>query len=99
MIQVVKQNAASTADPNHQLYEFSVKCTNQGQQPVRLSNNLFYVVDDAGGMHHVERGRYPEIEALQPGQSMTLDRIYIAVPRDRKPKELHLMKMGSCPLK
>ncbi|MBT9588322.1 hypothetical protein IV102_33600 [bacterium] len=96
---VLQQSAASTADPNSQLYCFQVKCTNLGDKTVRITNNQFYVLDDKGQNHLVERARYRDEQMLDAGQSVTLDRIYIAVPRDSKPKELHLRGLGSCPLK
>lgn len=96
---VLDQSAADTADPNNQLYCFKVKCTNSGEKAVRITNNQFYVLDDQGRNHLVERGRYRDEQMLDPGQSVTLDRIYIAVPKTAKPKELHLRNLGSCPLK
>jgi uncharacterized protein affecting Mg2+/Co2+ transport len=96
---VLQQSAANTADPNHQLYCFQVKCTNAGDKSVRITNNQFYVLDDKGKNHLVERARYREEQVLDAGQSVTLDRIYISVPRTSKPKELHLRGLGSCPLK
>ena len=98
-ISVVSQQPGNTSDPARQLYNFSVKCTNLGEQAVRVSNNLFYVIDDAGQPHHVERARYPEVVQLEAGKSITMERIYIAVPRSNKPKELHLGNLGVCPLK
>ncbi len=98
-IAVVKQVLATSPDPSHQLYDFTVKCTNLGNKSMRISNNQFYVVDDREQSHLVERARYRDLVQLEAGQSVTLDRIYIAVPRERKPKFLYLRGLASCPLR
>lgn len=90
---------ANTADPVDQLYEFTVSCLNQGDQAYEIGNNMFYLVDDQGVSHPVDRVRNPTRATLAPGKSATFDRIYISIPRQRKPKELHLRGLGSCPLK
>lgn len=96
---LVSQRAAQTADPNNQLYEYTVSCLNIGSEPVQLSNNQFYVVDSGGGNHFVDRVKRPEQATLAPGKSQTFDRIYISVPRNLKPVELHLRGLGSLTLK
>lgn len=96
---LVSQRAAQTADPNNQLYEYTVSCLNIGSEPVQLSNNQFYVVDSGGGNHFVDRVKRPEQATLAPGKSQTFDRIYISVPRNMKPVELHLRGLGSLTLK
>lgn len=98
-IAVVKQVLATNPDPGNQLYDFTVKCTNLGDKGVRISNNQFYVVDDLEQSHVVERARYRDQVLLEAGQSVTLERIFIALPRDRKPKVLYLRGLASCPLK
>lgn len=98
-IAVIKQAVANNPDPSHQLYDFTVKCTNLGNKSLRISNNQFYVMDDRDQSHLVERARYRDQVVLEAGQSATLERIYIALPRDRKPKFLHLRGLASCPLK
>ena len=98
-LSVVSQRAAQTADPNGQLYEYTVKVTNSGDKALQLSNNQFFVLDSAGGKHFVDRVKRPQQVTLAPGKSETFDRIYITVPRSLKPVELHLRKLGSVPVK
>ena len=98
-LEVLRQQQASTGDPGCQLFEFEVRCTNQGNQSLRISNNQFVVVDDLGAKHLVERGRYPDRQVLDPGKPVVFSRIFIAVPRERKPRELQLLNLGSCRLK
>jgi len=98
-VELVRQHAASTGDPARQLYEFEVRCTNLGSQAVAVSNNQFFVLDDQGARHGVERGRYADRQLLDPGKAVVFAKIYIGLPRDRKPLELHLLNYGSCRLK
>ncbi len=98
-LSITSQNAANTADPNNQLYEYAVQVKNVGADPVNISNNEFFVTDSAGANHFVERTRNPERTTLAPGQSANFDRIYIAIPRNLKPVEMHLARLGTCPIR
>lgn len=98
-LSISSQSAANTADPNNQLYQYAVQVKNVGENPVDITNNQFYVTDSGGGNHYVERLRNAERTTLQPGQTVNFDRIYISVPRDLKPKEMHLAKLGTCPIR
>ncbi len=98
-VELLRQHAASTSDPARQLYEFEVRCSNLGSQAVAVSNNQFFVLDDQGARHGIERARYADRQLLEPGKSVVFTKIYIGLPRDRKPLELHLLNYGSCRLK
>ncbi|MBS2037540.1 hypothetical protein JST97_21305 [bacterium] len=96
---ISSQNAANTADPNNQLYEYAVQVKNVGQSSLDISNNEFYVTDSAGANHYVERTRRAELATVQPGQSFNFERIFISIPRNLKPVEMHLARIGSCPIR
>ncbi|MFN8612602.1 MAG: hypothetical protein U0931_33990 [Vulcanimicrobiota bacterium] len=96
---ITSQNAANTADPNNQLYEYAVQVKNLGESSLDVTNNEFYVTDSGGGNHYVERTRRAERSTVQPGQAVNFDRIFIAIPRNLKPVEMHLAKIGSCPIR
>lgn len=98
-LSISSQNAANTADPNNQLYEYAVQVKNTGESSLDVTNNEFYVTDSGGGNHYVERTRRAERTTIQPGQSFNFDRIFIAIPRNLKPVEMHLAKLGSCPIR
>ena len=90
-VELLKSQKGLTNSPTHDLYEFTLRVTNQGATPVQFTNNSFVLEDDAGARHRVSRPWYRQALALQPGQSTTVDRLYFEIPKTAKPRTLALV--------
>lgn len=90
-IVVLSQEVTSTSSPKNDLVHVKVKLTNRGDTAVVYTNNRFVLTDSAGGSHLVNRGWYAQGDALQPGKSVEIDRIYFEIPKGTRPVELTLM--------
>ena len=88
---VLSQEVTSTASPENDLVHLKVKLTNTGPSAVTYTNNRFVLKDSEGGSHLVNRPWYPAGAALEPGQSVEIDRVYFEIPKKSKPAELSLM--------
>jgi hypothetical protein len=100
---VLSQQVSGTSSPDNDLVHFKVKLTNAGAVAVPYTNNRFVLTDSEGANHLVSRPWYPAGAALEPGQSVEIDRIYFEIPKKAKPAELSLMwrraVVGSAKLK
>jgi hypothetical protein len=90
-IVVISQDVTETSSPKNDLVHVKVRLTNTGESAIVYTNNRFVLTDSAGGNHLVNRGWYPQGAALQPGESVEIDRVYFEIPKGTKPVELSLM--------
>lgn len=90
-ILVLSQEVTSTASPDRDLVRFKVKLSNSGEGPVVHTNNRFVLTDSQGETHLVSRPWYPQGAALNPGESVEVDRIYFEIPKKSRPATLSLM--------
>jgi hypothetical protein len=100
---VLSLEITPTASPDNDLVHLKVRLTNSGDTPVVYTNNRFVLTDSKGVSHLVSRPWYPQGAALNPGESVDVDRIYFEIPKKSNPAELSLMwrrfVLGSVKLK
>jgi hypothetical protein len=91
---ILNKQAGDTSNPNEIMYSLTVQFTNNTQKSFQVTNNDLFLTEESGRKYAVNRLRFAEALFLEPGKTVTCDRIYFTVPRDSKIQYLVLYKRG-----
>jgi hypothetical protein len=89
-LSVAKMERTDTSNPGEVMLSFTVNVTNKSSEPVQFTNNNFGLMDSTGMKHLVNRARFFAMLMVEPGKTVTADRIFFNIPKEAKPKELVL---------
>lgn len=93
-IKIVKAEKTTSPDFNGELLQYTIQVTNRSERSIKVTNNHFVLKLESGVNKRVARGRFPTKVQLEPGKSVTVERVYFEHDRKDKPIGITFMVGG-----